>query len=130
MWRHTRMRVILGGMALTFLGATSGASAQTAPKAAPPVATQTAEHRVLEALRADPVTAPFAYSAANKNGKVVLTGRVSTKEVHDAAIRIATSITASISDGLVIDTAAVARAVAVTAPAPVGPVLFGQVNSP
>jgi osmotically-inducible protein OsmY len=57
------------------------------------------------ALRSNPLTAPYAISTTWQKGAVVLGGRVGTKQVHDAAVRMAIDLGVPIRDNLVIDTA-------------------------
>lgn len=91
--------------------ATSTAAGQTTPT----IQVVTPESAVLRALLANPATAPYRYSVGRKDGRLVLSGRVGTKEVHDVALRLAMTVTPSIDDRLVIDTAEVNRAAAVGA---------------
>jgi len=44
---------------------------------------------VLQALRSHPITAPYWIATSWRNGQVVLSGRVGTKQVHDTAVRLA-----------------------------------------
>lgn len=74
---------------------------------------------VLNALQSNPYTAPYGISATWRDGKLVLAGRVGTKQVHDVAVRIALGFTAAVRDDLVIDTAEAHRAAAQVAAAPV-----------
>ncbi len=69
-----------------------------------------AEAVVLQALASNPVTSPYVFGAGRKDGKLVLTGRVGTKQVHDSAVRVAMNVTPYIDDRIVIDTAEVYRA--------------------
>jgi osmotically-inducible protein OsmY len=84
-----------------------------------------AENSLLQALAQNPVTAPFVYATSVRGGKVVLTGRVGTKQVHDAAIRTATVLGITIDDQLVIDTAAAYAAAAAPPAAPAAPPAAG-----
>jgi len=81
------------------------AAAQVRPRVAAPEGSQ-AEIVVLSAIRSHPLTAPYPITAAWRNGKVVLSGAVGTKQVHDVAVRIAIDTGVPFRDDLVIDTAA------------------------
>jgi osmotically-inducible protein OsmY len=59
---------------------------------------------VIRALRAHPLTAPYPYTTSLRNGDVVLSGRVGTKQAHDLAVRLALASGVPIRDDLVIDT--------------------------
>ncbi len=61
------------------------------------------------ALRANPLTAPYAINSTWKNGVVILSGRVGTKQVHDAAVQMAIAFGFKFRDDLVIDTAQTLR---------------------
>ena len=52
-----------------------------------------------------PLTAPYPIAATWRNGVVVLSGRVGTKVVHDAAVQLAIALGFPFRDDLVIDTA-------------------------
>ena len=60
---------------------------------------------VLSAIRANPLTAPYAITASWRNGTVVLAGRVGTSVIHDMAVRTVTDLGYPLRDDLVIDTA-------------------------
>jgi osmotically-inducible protein OsmY len=60
---------------------------------------------VLSAIRANPLTAPYAINAAWRNGKVILSGRVGTSVIHDMAVRTVIDLGYPLRDDLVIDTA-------------------------
>ncbi|MDR3633779.1 MAG: BON domain-containing protein [Isosphaeraceae bacterium] len=77
---------------------------------------------VMQALQSSPVTAPYRISANWRDGKLVLAGRVGTKQIHDAAVRTALAYTSAVRDDLVIDTAEAHRAAAQTAAGPAYPV--------
>ena len=47
------------------------------------------EQVVLSAIRSHPLTAPYPIVATWQKDKVVLAGRVGTKQVHDTAVRLA-----------------------------------------
>ena len=61
------------------------------------------------ALRSNPLTAPYAISATWRDGTVILSGRVGTKQVHDAAVQMAIAFGLRFRDDLVIDTAETMR---------------------
>ncbi len=104
----------------------------------------------MSAIRANPLTAPYAINATWRNGSIVLTGRVGTSVVHDMAVRTVIDLGYRVRDELVIDTAeahrvAMAQAAAAGGPwaAPVAgslagsapyfvypPPLFGRVDDP
>jgi osmotically-inducible protein OsmY len=91
------------------------------------------EQVVLSAIRSHPLTAPYPISATWQKGKVVLSGIVGTKQVHDTAVRLAIAVGVPFRDDLVIDTGAahfVAQsAAAVMGGGPGGP-LGTQSSSP
>ena len=60
---------------------------------------------VQNALRANPLTAPYPIAVSWRDGVVVLLGRVGTKQVHDAAVQMAIACGFPFRDDLVIDTA-------------------------
>jgi BON domain len=59
---------------------------------------------VLGALRANPVTAPYAILTSWKKNAVVLSGRVGTTAIHDIAVRTVIDLGYPVRDELVIDT--------------------------
>jgi hypothetical protein len=61
---------------------------------------------VLNAIRANPVTAPYFIRTIWREGAVELSGRVGTKQVHDVAVRLAIQCGIPFRDNLVIDTGA------------------------
>jgi BON domain len=75
--------------------ATPAQAAQSAPRP---------EQVVLSAIRSHPLTAPYPIVATWQKGKVVLAGRVGTKQVHDTAVRLAIDTGFPFRDDLVIDT--------------------------
>ncbi len=103
---------------------------------------------VLSAIRANPLTSPYAINATWRNGKVILSGRVGTSVIHDMAVRTVIDLGYPLRDDLVIDTAeahrvAVAQAVGGPWSSPAGgslvgsapyfvypPPLFGRVDDP
>jgi hypothetical protein len=70
-----------------------------------------------QALQANPLTAPYNLTAMYQNGRLVLSGTVGTKQIHDIAVRTAIALGYSIRDDLVIDTAAAHRVAALQAQA-------------
>jgi hypothetical protein len=74
-----------------------------------------AESRLLQALAADPRTAPFGFGTELRDGRVVLHGRVGSASFHAAAVAVAVDTGIPFTDRLVIDTAEMAR---VPRPAP------------
>ncbi len=125
---------ITGGLPGLVLGQ---AAAQSAQRSGAQVAAQAAQNAVgpelvlLRALRSNPVTAPYAISATRRNGVIVLAGRVGTKQIHDAAVRMAIGLGAPFRDDLVIDTAAADQAALMTnaAAAAAGPLAQGALSS-
>ena len=93
-----------------------------------------AEQVVLSAIRSHPLTAPYPIMATWQKGKVVLSGTVGTKQVHDTAIRLAIDAGVPFRDDLVIDTGAahfVAKsAAAVMRSGPGGPLGTQSAASP
>lgn len=97
----------------------------------------TIEDAILRALANEPTTAPYVFQTSRKDGRVVLSGRVGTKEIHDVAVRVAMGVTTSLDDRVVIDTGVVGRSVARPATVWAGtsgyvypPPLFGRVDDP
>ena len=68
-----------------------------------------AELTILQALMANPITAPYRIATSTRNGRVVLSGRVGTKQIHDVAVQAGIATGYPIRDDLVIDTAAAHR---------------------
>ena len=99
-WRWHALALVLGG-----LMAGPVFAQQPRPATSEPSRGIRPEDRVLSALRTNPITAPYRISTSWKNGRVVLSGRVATKVIHDAAVATAGSTGASVDDSLVIDTA-------------------------
>ncbi len=103
---------------------------------------------VLAAIRSNPLTAAYPISANLQKGKVVLSGVVGTKQVHDAAVRMLIDMGVPFRDDLVIDTAAAAAVAQAIGPAAGGyggampgtlsnsspyiypPPLFGRLDDP
>ena len=73
-------------------------------RAEKPVPADRPDLQVAGAIRANPYTAPYAIRSSWKDGAVVLSGRVGTKEIHDLAVRTAIAIGYPVKDDLVIDT--------------------------
>jgi osmotically-inducible protein OsmY len=67
------------------------------------------QETLLKALAANPVTAPYRFTARVDRGRVVLSGRVGTKAIHDVAVQVAIATGIPFQDRLVIDTAEVTR---------------------
>ena len=114
MIRHPTLRVMLSVVCAAFLTTSSPLHAQVAPAAeetitpaTPGVATSAVSSPdlvLLEALRSNPVTAPYRIGISMQGGRVVLSGKVGTKYVHDVAVRIAIDLGYPFRDNLVIDT--------------------------
>jgi osmotically-inducible protein OsmY len=98
---------------------------------------------VSEAIRSHPLTAPYPIGVSWRKGKVVLSGVVGTKQVHDIAVRLAMQTGVPFQDELKIDTAAtslVAESAAMAAPGAAAassaspyiypPPLMGRVDDP
>lgn len=98
-----------------------------------------------QALQADPLTAPFPVQVDVVDGRYVLSGRVGSKQAHDAVVRTALRLGIVARDDLVIDTSEAYRAAAenrwngtaVPHPAPLPwywyvypPPLFGRIDDP
>jgi osmotically-inducible protein OsmY len=100
-------RSTFGALAI-LAGGTSFSSGQVAPgqstRPRQAVVLERPELTVQNALRANPLTAPYPIAATWRNGVVVLSGRVGTKPVHDTAVQLAIAIGFPFRDDLVIDT--------------------------
>jgi hypothetical protein len=138
-------------LAITILAGRSTAVGQVVPRlAGPPQGVTNAprpDEVVLSAMRSNPLTASYPIMVNWQKGKVILSGRVGTKQVHDAAVRMAIDIGVPFRDDLVIDTG-LAHAVAQSAGAVMGgggggsmgaqsaspyvypPPLFGRLDDP
>jgi osmotically-inducible protein OsmY len=145
-----RSRSVLGRLLLLSIGfAAPGAAIPAHAQNPPSSSTSTPslprpEVAVLQALRANPLTAPYPIATSWRGGKVVLSGVVGTKTIHDAAVRTAIAIGYPVGDDLKIDTAAAHRVAAATAaasgtmPSALGgnpyyvypPPLFGRLDDP
>lgn len=79
------------------------------------------ELTLLRSLRANPLTAPYSFSTEPRAGKVVLRGRVGTKQIHDVAIRTAIALGVPVADELLIDTGAAHQVAAIRSQAGYGP---------
>ncbi|WP_165251421.1 BON domain-containing protein [Paludisphaera soli] len=105
------------------------------------------EQSVVDALRANPLTLPYAIRVdVGRQGEIILSGKVGTKAVHDLAIRTVIDLGLVPHDDLVIDTNEAHRvaieqtysAASAVAAAPVGPSpyfvypepLFGRLDDP
>jgi osmotically-inducible protein OsmY len=64
---------------------------------------------VLNALRANPLLAPYFIRVSESGGSIILSGRVGTKQVHDMAVRTVIDLGYPLRDDLVIDTAEAQR---------------------
>jgi osmotically-inducible protein OsmY len=112
-----------------------------------PERTGTPDKVVLQALQANPITAPYAITTTWKKGQIVLSGRVGTSQIHDAAVRTVIDLGYPLRDDLVIDTGEVHRVAlerSIAQPAASGwgplagsspyflypPPLFGRVDDP
>ena len=62
------------------------------------------EIQLLQALRANPATAPYPFTTEPRGSKILLRGRVGARITHDVAIRLAIGIGVPVEDGIVIDT--------------------------
>jgi osmotically-inducible protein OsmY len=72
---------------------------------------------VRQLLQANPILAPYNLTTSFKNGQVVLSGAVGSKQIHDIAIRLAITTGYPIRDDLVINTALAHRVAAAQAQA-------------
>ncbi len=75
---------------------------------------------VQNALRANPLTAPYPIAATWRHDRVVLVGRVGTKQVHDVAVQMAIACGYPFRDDLVIDTAETFRVAMSSTPSMTG----------
>jgi hypothetical protein len=97
-------------------GPEAGAQAVVETRAATP------EEVLLQALASNPITAPYRFAVTRRaGGGYVLSGRVGTKVVHDAAIRTAIGLNIPVRDDLTIDTRAAILAAGAPLPPPVYP---------
>jgi osmotically-inducible protein OsmY len=126
-------RLSLPFSALALLaGGTTGVVGQVEPRHVPPAQVAQSvprpEQVVLSAIRSHPLTAPYPIVASWQKGKVVLSGTVGTKQVHDTAVRLAIAVGVPFRDDLVIDTGA-AHYVAQSAAAVMGSGVAGPLGS-
>lgn len=103
MERHAA-RMLSGPILGLLLSVAPGAAQESAPWP-PPNPLNRPEDVVLQALRANPVTSPYPITASLDKGRIVLSGRVGTTAVHDAAVRTVIDLGYPLRDDLVIDTA-------------------------
>jgi osmotically-inducible protein OsmY len=122
MSRQRKWRVlILSSVSASLILGPARAEADEAPKPkqapASPSAADVAKTQqvILQALGANPITAPYAISVPYQNGRYTLTGRVGSKTVHDAAVQTMIALGYPFRDNLIIDTAESVRAAAWTA---------------
>jgi osmotically-inducible protein OsmY len=96
-----------------------------------PVPADRPDMQIAGALRANPLTAPYAIRITWKDGSVVLSGRVGTKDIHDVAVRTAIAVGYPVKDDLVIDTGEAHRVamMAGIAPGYANPWLSGSLGS-
>ncbi|MGE3819691.1 MAG: BON domain-containing protein [Isosphaeraceae bacterium] len=94
----------VGTLGLCVPAAAALARDPQAKRAVPQGAATTPEERLLQALQANPVTAPFRFTVKRVNGKYALSGRVASGAVHDFAIQTAIELGVPVRDDLVIDT--------------------------
>ena len=120
---RTLGRLAFSFCGLTMVGPLPPASAQNTPTSAvrgklgDPARVELA---TLQALRSNPVTAPYLISAAMRDGKLVLSGKVGTHQIHDIVVRTVIETGYPIRDDLTIDTAEAHR-VAASPPPATGP---------
>jgi osmotically-inducible protein OsmY len=108
MERHLPRTLACLTCSLLFTAAGARAQDRTAWPTTPRIVTSDQASRpdqvVLHALQANPITAPYRIATTWQKGKVVLSGRVGTSQVHDAAVRTAIGLGYPLRDDLVIDT--------------------------
>lgn len=83
--------------------------------------------QVAGAIRANPLTAPYGIRTSWRDGAVVLSGTVGTKQVHDMAVRTAIAVGYPVKDDLIIDTGEAHRVAMMQAQA--SPWLSGSLGS-
>jgi osmotically-inducible protein OsmY len=102
-----RLSLVFSALAL-MAGGTSVVVGQVEPRRVPSAQATPSVPRpelvVLNAIRSHPVTAPYPIMATWQKGKVVLSGVVGTKQVHDTAVRLAIAVGVPFRDDLVVDT--------------------------
>ncbi len=97
--------------------AQSGGGAVRRPPSSVRAGALVSDQAVREALRNQPLLRGYAIEAKSRGRQVVLTGRVGSSLLHDAALQAAMATGASIRDDLVIDTAAAHEVMAAAAAA-------------
>jgi osmotically-inducible protein OsmY len=114
------------------LGLAGGAFAQNAKAPSGSQGTVKPEQAILQALASNTVTAPYSFRVTPRDKRYSLEGRVGTRQVHDAAVRIALAMGYPITDQLVIDTAEAWRTAAMNPLGPtagaVGPIVTSPVG--
>lgn len=134
---------VWGVLGLGSVPARSAEDPRPAAVSTPSTVVVSPELAILQALRTNPITAPYPISATWRGGRVVLSGVVGTKTIHDTAVRIVIESGYPVGDNLTIDTAAAYRVAASAAmpPAPglsmggnpyyvYPPPLFGRLDDP
>src|SRR5262245_11632258 len=101
-----------GILALFVVAQTLAQSTKEAPQTARRGLTPL-ERSVLDALSADPATAPYRIATDLQKGRLVLKGRVATHTIHDLVVQTALAFTPNLDDELVIATSEAARALEV-----------------
>jgi osmotically-inducible protein OsmY len=95
-----------------------------------PVPADRPDLQVAGALRANPLTGPYGIRIGWRDGSVVLSGRVGTKDIHDVAVRTAIAVGYPVKDDLVIDTGEAHRVSMMgMAPGYANPWLSGSIGS-
>jgi osmotically-inducible protein OsmY len=117
------LRSSFGALAI-LAGGTSISSGQEAPRQSTrprqAVVLERPELTVRNALRANPLTAPYPIATTWRSGVVILSGRVGTKVVHDAAVQTAIALGFPFRDDLIIDTAETFRVAMSSTPSMTG----------
>ena len=107
--RRSVSQWLLSALVLS-IGASRDIAGQEVPQPANPsreaASLSRPESIILNAIRANPVTAPYFIRTTWRKGAVELSGRVGTKQVHDVAVRLAIDLGIPFRDNLVIDTGA------------------------
>src|SRR4051812_28065070 len=87
---------IVGGLLLIPAPAAIGGEPEVRrPRVAPAQVPLRLDEAILQALAANPATAPYPFTTEVRGGRIILRGRVGTKLIHDTAVQIATAITPS-----------------------------------
>ncbi len=112
------------GMRIALIGLFGGGLIGRSPAAEPPPAAiaERPDAALLRALAENPATAPYRFVVSSRGGRLSLSGRVGTKQIHDIAVRTAIAGGFRFDDALVIDTAEVYRAAAASMPPPYLPI--------